>query len=77
MPIITATDANTDIGKEAEANGYGFYCESGNLEMINNQISVLSTDLDLVKSMGKLGYQYLMNNFTVDKSYSIIMNCLN
>jgi glycosyltransferase involved in cell wall biosynthesis len=77
MPIITATDSNTDIGKEAEANGYGFYCESGNIELINKQIDLLSTDLYLVKSMGRLGYKYLMNNFTVDKSYSIIMSCLN
>jgi len=77
MPIITATDSNTDIGKEAEINGYGFYCESGNLKLINKQIDLLSTNPDLVKLMGSKGCQYLMRNFTVDKSYSIIMSCLN
>jgi glycosyltransferase involved in cell wall biosynthesis len=76
MPVITATDSNTDIGKEAEKNGYGFYCESGNLELINKQIEMLSNNQDLVELMGKKGYQYLQDNFTVDKSYSIIMNKL-
>jgi len=76
MPIITATDANTDIGKEAEKNGYGFYCKSGNLELINKQIDLLSTNPNLVKLMGSKGSNYLTNNFTVDKSYSIIMSCL-
>jgi glycosyltransferase involved in cell wall biosynthesis len=77
MPIISATDSNTDIGKEAEINGYGFYCESGNLELMNKQIDLFSTNPNLVKSMGSKGCQYLMRNFTVDKSYSIIMSCLN
>jgi len=77
MPIITATDSNTDIGKEAEKNGYGFYCKSGNLKLFNKQIDLLSTNPDLVKLMGSRGNHYLLNNFTVDKSYSIIMNCLN
>lgn len=76
MPIITATDSNTDIGKDAEINGYGFYCESGNIELINNQIELLSINPDLVKLMGKKGYQYLLDNFTVEKSYSIITNNL-
>lgn len=28
MPVICATDVNTDIGRIAEENGYGFWCES-------------------------------------------------
>jgi hypothetical protein len=72
LPVIWLYRSHFSFAK----NGYGFYCESGNLEMINSQISSLSTDLDLVKSMGRLGYQYLINNFTVDKSYSIIKSCL-
>jgi len=27
MPVLMATDKNTDIGKRAEENGYGFWCE--------------------------------------------------
>lgn len=77
MPIITATDSNTDIGKEAVINGYGFFCENGDLDLINNQIELLSNNLDLVKSLGSNGYQYLMDNFTVEKSASIIMSKLN
>jgi hypothetical protein len=28
MPVICATDPNTDMGRIAEENGYGFWCES-------------------------------------------------
>ncbi|MEI7502563.1 MAG: glycosyltransferase family 4 protein [Paludibacter sp.] len=77
MPIITATDSITDIGTEAELNGYGFYCENGNLELINTHIKLLTENQKLVQTMGEKGHQYLLENFTVEKSYSIIMNQLN
>ena len=32
MPIIAATDLNTDIGRIAEDNGYGYWCESNQVE---------------------------------------------
>jgi len=74
MPIIAATDPNTDIGKEAEEHGYGFWCESGDLESMNQKINLLTQDASLVESMGEKGYEYLIRNFTVSRSYSIIMN---
>ena len=74
MPILAATDPNTDIGKEAEEHGYGFWCESGELESMNQKIDLLTQDPSLVESMGKKGHEYLLKNFTVSRSYSIIMN---
>ncbi|MCZ2553024.1 glycosyltransferase WbuB, partial [Bacteroides fragilis] len=32
MPVLLATDMNTDIGRIAERNGYGFWTENGNLD---------------------------------------------
>lgn len=77
MPIIAATDPNTDIGKDAEEHGYGFWCESGNINHINKKIKILSNDPALVKTMGEKGHNYLLENFTVSKSYSIIMKHFN
>ena len=74
MPVIVASDLNTDIGTDAETNGYGLFCENGNLEQFNKQVKLLTDNQALIKSMGDKGYQYLLANFTVDKSYSIIMN---
>jgi len=76
MPVITGTDGTTDIGKDAEENGYGFYCESGNLKLMNSQITFLSKNPDVIQMMGNKGYNYLLKNFSVENSYAIIMNQL-
>ena len=76
MPVLLATDLNTDIGLDAENNGFGFWCESGNIESFNDKIYLLSKNQELIQLMGKAGYNYLVENFTVNKSYSIIMKHL-
>lgn len=77
MPVITATDSSSDIGRDAESNGYGFYCENGNIETFNRQIKLFTENKKLTHTMGEKGYQYLLDNFTVENSYSIIINHLN
>lgn len=76
IPIIAATDLNTDVGDEAEKNGYGFWCQSGNLKSFNEKINLIAYDPELISQMGNAGYHYLMENFTVDRSFSIIMKHL-
>ncbi|WP_299581794.1 glycosyltransferase family 4 protein [uncultured Sunxiuqinia sp.] len=74
MPVLAATDHNTDIGKMAADNNYGFWSVSGELEQFNSQLEQLATDKGLIRRMGNNGYQFLLENYTVDKSYQIIMN---
>lgn len=74
MPIIAATDPNTDIGKIAQENGYGFWSISGDLEGINKHITDLADNNDLAKQMGENGYRFLKDNYTVDHTYKIIMS---
>ena len=73
MPIIMATDKNTDIGSIAHDNGYGEWVESGDLDGFLEMMSKLSSDAELRKEMGEKGYQFLLNNYTVFHSYNIIM----
>lgn len=73
MPVLIATDPNTDIGIIAEENNYGYWVKSGDLEAIKNKIQLL-TDKSKIKRMGENGYNYLVSNYTVSKSYSIIIN---
>jgi len=73
MPILAATDSNTDIGKIAEENGYGFWAISGDLDKFNSYIDKFSSNKELVPEMGLKGYEFLKNNYTVDKTYQIIM----
>ncbi len=72
MPVLMATDKNTDIGSIAEENSYGFWCENGDLKKFNSLMENLQNS-QLRMKMGEKGYSYLTKMYTVDKSYDIIM----
>lgn len=74
MPVLMATDMNTDIGSIAQENGYGFWCENGDLDKFNSLLDTLANNSDLRSQMGENGYKFLEENYTVEKSYEIIMN---
>jgi len=74
IPVLMAIDKNTDIGKIAEQNGYGFWTENGNLEKFNSLLDKFCSDKKLITEMGEKGYAFLKANYTVEKSYQIIMN---
>jgi len=73
MPILAATDKNTDIGSIAEENKYGFWCENGDLDTFNVLLEKYIENKSLIKEMGVNGFYYLSDNYTVAKSYEIIM----
>ncbi len=74
MPVIVVTDPYTDIGEIAEKNGYGLWSISGDLENTNRNIKELAHNPELAHKMGDSGYNFLRDNFTVDRSYRIIMS---
>ena len=53
MPVLLATDLNTDIGRIAERNGYGFWTENGNLDTFMEMVDSLSADRRKNKSDGR------------------------
>lgn len=73
MPVLMATDMNTDIGPIAEKNGYGLWTESGNLETFMEMVEFVAEDRERLKLMGEKGYDYLKDNYTVERTYRIIM----
>ena len=71
MPVLCATDVNTDIGKIAEENGYGYWCESVKPEDFTALVDkMLAYDR---KAMGERGYEFLKNNYLVEHTYNAIM----
>lgn len=71
MPIICATDVNTDIGRIAEENGYGYWCESVKPEDFTVLVDkMLTSDRN---AMGENGYQFLRENYQVENTYKAIM----
>lgn len=71
MPVVCATDVNTDIGKIAEENGYGYWCESVKPEDFTVLVDkMLASDM---KAMGERGYEFLKQNYLVEHTYNAIM----
>ena len=74
MPVLCATDVNTDIGKIAEENGYGYWCESVKPEDFTALVDkILTSDR---KAMGERGYEFLKQNYLVEHTYNTIMRHL-
>jgi glycosyltransferase involved in cell wall biosynthesis len=73
MPILAATDINTDLGKIAEKNQYGFWCKNGDINSFNKILDKYINNKGIIQKMGLNGYNYLINNYTVDISYNVIM----
>ncbi|EJR77511.1 glycosyltransferase family 4 protein [Bacillus cereus] len=73
MPILAATDINTDIGEIIEDGGFGLWCESSNSESFNEKLNQMC-NRDSRESMGINARRYLEANYTARKSYEIIMN---
>lgn len=71
MPVIAATDPNSDIGKIAEENGYGFWCESNDVKAFVNCVDrMLTSD---IRKMGEKGYRFLLDNYQEKNTYDVIM----
>ena len=77
MPILAATDENTDVGKMANDNGYGFWCKNGDVDTFNALLERFVTEPQLISKMGENSYNFLTNNYTVDSSYNTIISHFN
>jgi hypothetical protein len=73
MPILAATDINTDLGKIITEGKFGYWCESDKVEEFNKLINIMC-DTELTNKLGKVAFKYLNENYTVKKTYEIIMN---
>ena len=74
MPVLCATDPNTDMGRIAEENGYGYWCESNSVEAFTVTVDkMIVSDLT---AMGEKGYKFLCENYLVQNTYDTIMSHL-
>lgn len=70
MPVLCATDPNTDVGATAEENGYGYWCESNSVEAFTAILDkMIKSDR---KTMGERGYDFLKMNYLIDNTYNAI-----
>ena len=71
MPVLAATDINTDIGKVIEDGNFGYWCESIDVDKFNQQVNQLC-DEKLKLKLGKNARKYLENHYRSEHSYNII-----
>lgn len=75
MPVLLATDTNTDIGKIAQKEGFGLWCKSGDIEKFFENMNQVLRKNEISK-MGNLGYKYLLSNYTINNVGQTILKHL-
>lgn len=71
IPVLACTDPNTDIGKVITEGEFGWWCESNDVNNFTRMVEkALKSNL---RQIGKNGYEYLKNNYSVEISYNKIM----
>ena len=74
-PVLACTDKNTDIGTIIVENGFGWWCESNDLDAFNSCVE--NIEFSNLDAMGEKGYEFLKENYTAQKVYKIIEDFLN
>lgn len=74
MPIIAATDCNTDIGDVIEKNGSGLQLVSGDLDKMLHCIDTIIVKEANFKVMQEKAWQLLQNEYLVGRSYNSIID---
>ena len=70
IPVLAATDTNTDVGKVITDGGFGWWCESNNVNAFSKLVEAASSaDLTQMK-INEI--KYLMKNYTVSMVYENI-----
>ena len=70
LPVLAATDANTDLGKTILEGKFGWWCESVDVSQFYDLVNKIEKN-DL-KDYGNRGYEYLCSHYSVEYAYSII-----
>lgn len=72
MPVLAATDINTDIGDAIDHGNFGYWCESVDVGKFNQLVNKLC-DEDLRVSLGRNAREYLEGHYSAKNSYEIII----
>jgi glycosyltransferase involved in cell wall biosynthesis len=77
LPIILATDPNTDIGTIITQAGAGLWCESNDVMSFLKCVNVMQQDKSFRSTAGKASRQLLMDRYTAYHSADIILDTIN
>ena len=69
LPVLAATDPNTDIGKVIVEGGFGWWCESNDVQAFRAAARKAAFESG---DAGDRAFSYLLENYTVEKTYATI-----
>lgn len=73
LPLLICTDRKTDLGKIAEANNFGKWCQSDDTFQFKKLVDFYVENPDIRRKMGEHGYNFLVQNYSVKRAYDSIM----
>lgn len=76
IPVLAATDKNTDLKDVLKESGSGLWSESGDITSFIENAKKLSIDKSLREQFGVNGRQYLEDNYDIRKNVDIILKHL-
>ncbi|WMM24327.1 glycosyltransferase family 4 protein [Tissierella sp. MB52-C2] len=76
LPILAATDKNTDIKDVLLESKSGLWCESTDENKFIKHAQKLSSEKELRENMGLSGRKYLEDNYDIRKTVDILLNHL-
>ena len=76
LPILAATDKNTDLKDVLRESESGYWCESGDIDSFIKYAQKLAKDSELRKKMGLKGRLYLEENYDISKTVDILLKHL-
>lgn len=77
LPIISATDPNTDIGAIIVRAGAGLWCESNDIDGFLTCVDTMKKDEIFRISAGEASKQLLLDHYTASPSADIILDKIN
>jgi glycosyltransferase involved in cell wall biosynthesis len=77
LPVLAATDKNTDLGSVIQKGEFGWWCESSDTGEFTRIVDNICLQRDMIFEKGINGRKYLENNYTANHSYQKIINHFN
>ena len=70
LPVLAATDPNTDVGKVITEGGFGWWCESNDAEKFRTIVDEVCNQEQL--EYKAITHEYLQMHYSVDNQYDMI-----
>lgn len=74
VPVLAATDPNTDIGQTIIKGRFGWWCESNNSMEFQKRVSEILDNRNNLSTLGENGFYYMKKNYNPDIAYQTIVS---